>query len=86
MSTVAHVTKVQYQAECSQCGKLYEGELEGDILNDGDPKLHLLVDENLQLFGWKLVPDKDGATLFDLVFCSQDCVVQYQIEEEEADD
>lgn len=85
MTTSALITSVQYDVECSQCGKQYFGEIEGDILNMGDPKLHTLVDENLQLFGWKLVYDKDGATLFDVVFCSQDCLIQYQIEEEEED-
>lgn len=82
MTTSATVTNVQYTAECSQCSKVYQGEMEGDILNDGDPKLHLLVDENLQLFGWKLYEIKD--VLFPGIecFCSSECLQQYIYEEE----
>lgn len=86
MTTLALVTSVQYTVECCQCGHQQHGELEGDILNDGDPKLHLLVDENLQLFGWKLLYDKDGATLFNYIFCSNECLQQHFIEEEEEND
>jgi hypothetical protein len=86
MTTSAVVTSLRYTAECSQCSKLYHGEIEGDILNDGDPKLHPLVDENLQLFGWKLYEVKD--VLFPGIecFCSSECLEQYILEEELEDD
>lgn len=82
MTTQAHIQKLTYQVECAECLKTYEGTLEGDVLNMGNPRLHQLVDEDMSLFGWKIHIDPNGATLFDAAFCSDSCYNRYMDEEE----